>query len=663
MQTHFGLMLVALVAAAAGWAVTPTSAEIARAHEWSAARFGGRKGATADPPFSFTYDGHPSAEFLKTWNVKRSERKLDSARTERVATYSDPATGLVVTCHAIEYRDFPTVEWTLRFKNTGATDTPILSDIRPLDTTFTGGEFKLHYHTGDNCTADSYAPHVEVMGPNAVKQVASAGGRPTTGGYPYFNVEMPAGGVIVVISWGGQWSAEFQRDGAKTLRVRAGQELTHFTLHPGEDVGSPLAVLQFYDGDWIRSQNIWRRWMIAHNLPRPGGKLPSPFRYGCDGDFFPGLMTNEEGEKQFINRFCEEGLTPDTWDVDAGWYPCDPRIGWPQVGTWAPEPKRYPNGLKAVSDHLHSKGIKLILWFEPERVFAGTWLARNHPEWIYGGAEGGLLKLGVLECRKWITDRVDNLITTQGVDIYRQDFNIAPLDYWRANDAEDRQGITEIRHVEAYYAFWDDLRRRHPNLLIDTCASGGRRNNLETLRRSVPILRSDYVSEPIGNQGHTYGLSMWVPFYGTGQYLTDAYKIRSCMAPIFGLGTDVRKEGNDWDLARQMVKEWRWLTGIMLGDFYPLTPYSLEKNAWIAWEFDLPEKGEGVALAFRRDDCAEESLVLRPQGLDPMATYLVEYKDTGKSEKMTGKRLADDGVTVTVPDRPGSTIVSYRRIR
>ena len=67
-----------------------------------------------------------------------------------------------------------------------------------------------------------------------------------------------------------------------------------------------------------------------------------------------------------------------------------------------------------------------------------------------------------------------------------------PLSFWRDNDAEDRQGITEIRHVEGYLAYWDELRRRHPEMLIDTCASGGRRNDLETLRRAVPLLRSDF---------------------------------------------------------------------------------------------------------------------------------------------------------------------------
>ena len=70
----------------------------------------------------------------------------------------------------------------------------------------------------------------------------------------YFNLERNKNdGLIVVVGWPGQWAADFIRDADRGLQVRAGQELTHFKLHPGEEVRSPLSVLQFWKGgDWIR---------------------------------------------------------------------------------------------------------------------------------------------------------------------------------------------------------------------------------------------------------------------------------------------------------------------------------------------------------------------------------------------------------------------------
>ena len=87
----------------------------------------------AEPFFSFTYDAKPSAELLKTWELKRASRQLDDKRTEHTLTYADPKTGLTIRCVGIEYRDFPTLEWTLYFKNAGRKDTPILADIQALD--------------------------------------------------------------------------------------------------------------------------------------------------------------------------------------------------------------------------------------------------------------------------------------------------------------------------------------------------------------------------------------------------------------------------------------------------------------------------------------------------------------------------------------------------
>jgi alpha-galactosidase len=323
-----------------------------------------------------------------------------------------------------------------------------------------------------------------------------------------------------------------------------------------------------------------------------------------------------------------------------------------------------------VGDWLKTKGVKTITWFEPERLAPGTWLAENHPEWCYGGAGGGLMKLGEPAFRQWITDRVDQRITSEGIDFYRQDFNIDPLIYWRANDAEDRQGITEIRHVEGYFAFWDELIRRHPKLWIDSCASGGRRNDLETLRRAVPILRSDWIADP-GNpatdpshqQNHTYGISFWMPFHGTGYLTVDKYLARSVMTPIHGIGPDFRRKDVDYELLRKLYREAQQVQPYLLGDYYPLTPYCRGTDAWVAWQFDRPEHGDGLVQAFRRQQCADRERRFKLRGLDAKARYRVTNLDEPEAAKeYTGAQLAEEGIPVTVDDQPGAAIITYRRL-
>ena len=170
----------------------------------------------------------------------------------------------------------------------------------------------------------------------------------------------------------------------------------------------------------------------------------------------------------------------------------------------------------------------------------------NHPQWVLGGKEGGLLDLGNPAAWNWLVDHIDKLISSEGVDIYRQDFNMDPLGYWRANDPADRQGITEIKHVQGYLAYWDELRRRHPGMLIDSCASGGRRDDLETMRRAVPFLRSDYCTDPDGMQCHTYGFNLWLPYYRGAIEKIDTYDFRSNISPLMMVVWDMRNKGLDY---------------------------------------------------------------------------------------------------------------------
>ena len=158
----------------------------------------------------------------------------------------------------------------------------------------------------------------------------------------------------------------------------------------------------------------------------------------------------EENARKSIDAYQAMGLKPDFWWMDAGWYPCGG--SWPNTGTWEVDKTRFPNGIRAVTDYLHQKGIRSILWFEPERVTPNTWLTNNHPEWILGERQS-LVDFGNPEAWKWIVNRVDGLLVSEGIDIYRQDFNMDPLPHWRANDAADRQGITEIRHVTGLLAY------------------------------------------------------------------------------------------------------------------------------------------------------------------------------------------------------------------
>lgn len=666
----------------------PTKAEMAIARDWIAKSFTPARNGRI--PISFVYDGKSSSALLPEWKFSESKKKLTSKKTQRTRTYTDPATGLQLRVVLVEYSDFPTVEWTAYFKNTGSEDTPILERIQALNIQLqrdeAQGEFTLRSNQGSLTTAEDFQPFITTLGPGSSNSIKTSGGCPMLGVMPYFNLQYGDQGLIIAIAWTGQWASTWTRDDGRTLEVSAGQETTHFVLHPGEEVRTPLIVLQFWKAPSasllqasiaggtrkqpsalvpndavIRAQNIWRRWMIAHSLPRPGGKPMPPETSVCCLDFNDGAKE----EIMYLNAYKDKGIWASYWWRDAGWYPC--KNNWWLTGNWEVDKSRYPNGMKEVVDAAHANGMKFTMWFEPERAVAPSWITENHPEWMLKlpGESVQLVDLGNEEARNWVLNFVDKTITENGVDMYRQDFNMSPLPWWQKNDTEDRQGMTENKHVQGLYWWWDELKKRHPKMPFDNCASGGHRNDLEMMRRGFPLSRTDYCGTDVPSQAQTWGLAQWLPYFaaGSGGDHSNLYVLRSNLAPWSAWVWDARKPDLDYKTIRKHLSEVPKVQPYFWGDFYPLTPYSLDDKVWMAWQFNLPEKGTGMIQAFRRAESDDESETYRLHDLDPKATYVLTDLDAPGKTVMTGEELMSRGLTIKAKDKPYAAIITYRKSR
>jgi alpha-galactosidase len=511
---------------------------------------------------------------------------------------------------------------------------------------------------------------------------------------PYFTLDWGGTGMVVAIGWPGQWAVDMIRDGGSALHLRAGMisgqpaagtsilQAGPLDSHllSGEQVRTPLIVTQSWAcGGWIDAQNAWRRWMLAHNTRTLAGApdLAPIASTGVTCGYFPGLLDSAADELQFLaahranGTLAGQGGVSDYWWMDAGWYDLPAgATDWTAVGTWIPDPDRYPDGLRAVTDPARANGLRAIVWHEPERVTAGTDLATNHPSWLLPASGGNmLLDLGNPAAWSWAATTFSGLITDSGVGLYRQDFNMAPLDSWNAADTANRTGMTQVKYVMGYLAFWDRLLSDHPNLLIDSCASGGRRNDVETLRRAVPLLRSDFQFEPASQQNHLYGLSLFVPFQGTGvgpgpEYVgshgTPEYVMRSCYAPGYTTAVNaLTATPTQWETLRRITAEWQQIAPSLLGDYYPLTDYSTAQNVWMAMQFDRPGTADGVILAYRRPSNGAGTLSVSPRGIDTGADYLVEDYGAGTSRTLSGSALA--GLTIAL-DPGAATAIRYRKV-
>ena len=620
-------------------------------------------------PFSFVYGGKASADLLGSWKRTQAKPPAEGGRERRTAAWTDPATGLEVTAEATLFPAFPSaVEWVLYFKNTGTGDTPMIENILPLDLRVAvpeKGSVVLHHAKGSTCAPDDFLPIDQPVPPDAKIDLAPGGGRSSNGQLPFFNLQWQGGGLVGAIGWSGQWSMHLHRVGAANIVVQAGQQKTHLVLHPGEAIRTPRMLLVNWSGDDpMRGHNLLRRLMLAHYVPRLDGQpvLP-PVTHNGWFTFNSGNEVTEANQLELIRAMAPTGV--EVYWLDAGWF----EGGWPSgVGSWMPRTDAFPKGLAPLGEAAHKAGMKFIVWFEPERVHPASRIGKEHPAFVLrAGGGDGLFNLGDPEARQWLTDYLAGFFEKSGIDIYRNDFNIDPLPFWQAADKTDRQGMAEIRYVEGLYRMWDDLRKRRPGLWIDNCASGGRRIDLETCSRSLPLWRSDTQccghAEPIQDQVQTAGLSLYVPLHSAGCWSFDPYVFRSVATTGTNLCMDPRPADYPARDAKAAIAEAKALRPHYLGDYYPLLAITTSDRDWCAWQMDRPEAGGGFACFFRRPKSPYAAVEASLRGLDPAATYEVTIAETYEAKekkKMSGRDLARLRIEIT--SAPGSVLVTYRKM-
>jgi alpha-galactosidase len=630
-----------------------------------------------NPPLSFCYGGKEFLTLLSSWQRRVEPQIEENDFTVYRQTYHDPVTGLECYLELKTYRDFPAVEWVWKIKNTGSSDTPILDNIQGADLKWlTDSSPVLHHSQGSTCKKEDFFYSAEPLAEGTTR-LSSIGGRSSDGCLPFFNIELQDQGTILAIGWTGQWAANFHYVGNK-IAIKAGMESTHFKLHPGEEIRTPRILMIFWQGEPLRGNNLLRQFILKHHTRRLNGDtIPTPICFGSWG----GMKSPDHLAR--INLIQKEKLDYDYYWIDAGWYgpadsysPDEFKGDWAKhVGNWNVNPVAHPNGLKPISDAVHKADMKFLLWLEPERAICGTPLAKEHPEWFLEAEEGNgnlLFNLGLPEARVWLTNFISGILKDNNIDCYRQDFNFEPLPYWRENDEPDRQGMSEIRHIEGLYAFWDELLRRHPGLLIDNCASGGRRIDLETIGRSIPLWRSDIQCFPnfdsIAGQIHTYGLAHWVPCSTTGSqhHPGDTYNFRSvmCTGLMFHLcmyeHTPIDpKYPYDWH--RRMIADLRRAIPCYLGDFYPLTPCAMSKNDWMVYQMHRPDLDEGIIVAFRREMNPFVVGDIRLRGLDETHTYQLEDADSKTIVTEKGEILLKQGYRITMDKCRDSRLIFYKK--
>lgn len=349
---------------------------------------------------------------------------------------------------------------------------------------------------------------------------------------------------------------------------------------------------------------------------------------------------------------------------------------WTRAGDWRISKNIHPQEMKDVSKAIHDAGMKFLLWFEPERAMNNTPAVKEHPEYFLRDRDKkenwSLLNLGDEAAWDYCYGVLEKHIKELEIDCYRQDFNCEPLERWRANDAEDRKGITEIKYINGFYKLWDALLDRFPGLIIDNCASGGRRIDIETLKRSIPLWRSDFQCsanfEPEGTQCHTLTYNLWMPYSGSGAgRIHGEYEIRSAYADSmttnysFAEDEEFCDTQEKIDFIKKYTNEYLKVRAYFCEDIYPLAQVSDTTDSWCAVQFDRPSQNDGMVQVFRRENSPYETASFMLREICADKTYRFTDLDGGEFD-ISGKDLAENGLHLTVAEKRKAKIYIYKAV-
>ncbi|MBP7937579.1 MAG: alpha-galactosidase [Phycisphaerae bacterium] len=643
-----------------------------------------RRPVGIDLPFSFVYGGEPSPKLVPTWRRTLKEEKTTDARICRTLTLTDPKTALQVRAVCTVYTNAPGVDWTLHFTNTGTQDTPILEQVKAVDVQVTGGLGRgavLHRLKGSTCAADDWQPFDEDLLPGRRIEFGAVNGR-SSADCPFFNLDWGSGGVVTAVGWSGQWRGCVDQIQAGDLRVQAGMQNLRLKLRPGESIRGPRILQLYWSGnDPSPAYNLFRRTMLSHVVPKIDGKPVMPPIAHLSTAFYEMNGSTEANVLSHLEAI--QGLGFEMLWLDAYWT----RDGFPAgMGHYgfplqrAEPPDRFPHGLRPVGDRAHQASMGFLMWFEPERVARGTALAREHPEWVIspGGDGSGLYNLGIPEAREYMTRYLQTAIGEYGIDCLRIDYNIDPLAFWEFLDRNDpeRVGMGEIRYVEGLYALWDNILKTYPRLLIDNCASGGRRIDLETCSRSIPLWRSDNTCDmldgkpdvvlqaAIKNQVMSAGLNRYVPFSTVGQMGATPYLFRSGFNAGIAFAEDCRPAGYPRELLKQGIAEGKRIRKYYAGNFYPLSEVTTKTTDWCVLQYHRPVEQDGMIVAFRRHRSPYASYVCDLHEIDPAGEYEATQArtyETSPPARTAGSAL--QRFKVETDEHPGSVLIEYRRVK
>lgn len=495
--------------------------------------------------------------------------------------------------------------------------------------------------------------------------IQSLGGVSNSQNYPYFAIDDGSaddfrGDVWYgTLAWGGNTKITVEKDAMEQVRVTGGisDEDFAWVLRAKEQFSTPDFVLGFSHCGFNLASQMLQNYVKNSRVPSKWKNKPTPIIYNGWSCF-----QFDIDEKKLLNVAEKAAkIGAEFFVVDDGWMTNRSYDTLGGLGDWEIDKNKFQNGFKSLISRVNGLGMKFGIWIEPEMVTRDSKLFKNHPEWVMNFTTREyeesrcqlILNLAIDDVKNYIINVIDCLLKNNNIEYLKWDMNRYVSGPNLPNVPCCEQKMVWVKYIRNLYEIFGYIKKTYPNLFFETCASGGLRTDIETLKYSDRVNYSDN-HDPVDSLYMREGLMHVFPaFYigGSGHISASGSGFNKRVCPLsfkallgmtgsLGISVDLNKASEEElkEIAEyiSLAKELR--NTVQLGTYYQLK--SIYKDNYRCLEFLSPDGKEALVFIFAPQlTFAYCFPPIKLFGLDKNSLYRVDDSYT-----MSGEGLMNKGV-------------------
>jgi len=482
------------------------------------------------------------------------------------------------------------------------------------------------------------------------------------------------------LHYSGNWQLVFDKTFNGPLQVVGGILFwdTHWILKPGTTLETPRLATGFTTGGAEGAAQNLSAYVRNTVLPAAHRNDLRPVLYNSwEATYY---KVNEKEQLELAQKAKDLGI--ELFVIDDGWFKgrTDGRSQ-SGLGNWEVDTVKFPNGLTPVIKQVHNLGMKFGLWAEPENVNPNSDVFKAHPDWVFqfpgrkGNAYRKILNLANEDVYKHLLQTFTKLLKENDIDFIKWDQNNSLSEPGWSNAPADMQREVRIRHINNLYRLVEELRKRFPKVLFETCSGGGGRADAGMLSRMDQAWPSDN-TDPIDRLYIQYGylealpantMVSWVTSTARHQPVSLNFRFDVSMTGVLGIGNDIRKwTTEESGIARNKIALYKKIRPLVQqGILYKLiSPF---ENNRCALQYNSKDSNASVVCCYNMADylpgsqsVSRVSTILKLKGLDAHKQYRLQRAgdEKDKGNLYTGDFLMTIGIQWPVKNAFESVILT-----